>query len=78
VSGLVDELFVEIESGFRSDRPMSVVVNSSTNDEMVTLFNTENVKSKLKHAVITGTFDISLADFTKLFINEGAPYSYAR
>jgi hypothetical protein len=68
------------ESGFRSDRPLSVAVTSATvsNEESAEQFQAENIKAKLKHVVISGVFDISVADFANLFVNENAPYSYKR
>ncbi len=78
-SGLLS-FFVYAESGFRSDRPMSVIVTSSTvsNEESAEQFQAENIKVKLKHCVINGVLDISVADFANLFVNENAPYSYKR
>lgn len=68
------------ESGFRSDRPLSVVVTSAnvSNEEYAEQFQAENIKVKLKHVVISGVFDISVGDFANLFVNENAPYSYKR
>ncbi len=66
--------FIWTESGFKADTTATTL----SNEDNAALFQTENTKVKLKHAVISGTFDISLTDLAKLFVDENAPYSYKR
>ncbi len=66
--------FICTESGFKTDSAATTL----SHEDNAALFQTENTKVKLKHAVISGTFDISLSDFAKLFVEENAPYSYKR